>query len=269
MSASSQRCSSARCSAAVIRAYFVVQIRVVLLETELGEVDRADQIATVRPVAVHGPLGNPRFDHLAGQRHLACHLPEVAVTDDDDRVAVLEGQLERDHGEVQHLLRSRGCEHDGMRVAVAEAAAHELDVRLLGRDVPETGAAAHDVHEHSRNLGTDHVRDPLQHQAEARGAREGHAALSRAPGAVHHVDRRHLAHGLYEDTAELGEDLGHQLGALGRRCDRVAEDVPAAGEQSTHGHCVGPLHDEGLACGQADRGIRPRLGTRRVGTSRA
>jgi hypothetical protein len=43
-----------------------------------------------------------------------------------------------------------GREDDGLRVAVAEAAAGELDVGLLRGDVPEAGAAAHDVDEDAR-----------------------------------------------------------------------------------------------------------------------
>ena len=56
-------------------------------------------------------------------------------------------------------------------VAVAEAAAGELDVRLLGGDVAEAGTAAHHVDEDAGQLGADHVGDALEHQAEARATR--------------------------------------------------------------------------------------------------
>ena len=67
--------------------------------------------------------------------------------------------------------------------------------------------------------------------------------LPGAAGAVHHVDRRHLADRLDEDAVQLGQHLGHQLGAFGRGGDRVAEDMPAAGKQGADGGRVGALDD--------------------------
>ena len=42
--------------------------------------------------------------------------------------------------------------------------------------------------------------------------------------------------------SELRQQLRHQLGALGRRRDRIAEEVPAAGEQRADGRGVRALH---------------------------
>ena len=109
------------------------------LEAGLRQVDRADQVAAVRVVAVDGPLGDARHDHLVGEAHLPGHLAEIAVAEDHHRVPVLERQLERQHGAVEHLLRRGGDEDDPVRVAVTEAAAGQLDVRLLGPDVPRPG----------------------------------------------------------------------------------------------------------------------------------
>jgi hypothetical protein len=145
-----------------------VEVEVVLLEVCLVEVDGADQVPAVRAVAPHRPIRPTRLDHLLRQLHLARHLSEVAVAQEDDRVAVLERELEGEHREVQHLLWVRGGEHDRVRVAMSEAAAGELDVGLLGSDVAEAGAAAHHVDEDARHLRPDHVGDPLEHQAEAR-----------------------------------------------------------------------------------------------------
>ena len=87
-------------------------------------------------VAVDGPLGNTGDDHAARQTHLSSHLAEIAVADNHDRVAVLEGELEREHRHVEHLLGSCRGKHDGVGVPVAEAPADELDVRLLRPDAP-------------------------------------------------------------------------------------------------------------------------------------
>ena len=227
------------------------------------------RLPAVRAVPVDGPLGDPRPHHLARQLHLPGHLAEIAVAEHHHRVAVLEGELEREHGQVEHLLgRGRG-EHDGVGVAVAEASAGELDVRLLGADVTQPGAAPHDVHEDGRHLCPDHVGDPLQHQAEAGGAREGHAALPGAAGAVHHVHGRHLADGLDEDPVKLGQYPCHQLRAFGRRRDRVPEDVAAAGQEGAQRRGVGPLDDERLPLGRGPPCVRPGLGPGRRKGSRA
>ncbi len=69
--------------------------------------------------------------------------------------------------------------------------------------------------------------------------------------------------------SSCGQHLGHQLGPLGRGRDRVAEDVPAAGEESAHGEGIGPLHDERLASGQRHRRVGPRLRLRGLERSRA
>ena len=218
----------------------------------------------MRGVAEDRPVRKSRLDHRLREDDLARHLPEVAVREKDDRVAVLERELERQSREVEHLLRRRGREDDRVRVAVAEAAARELDVGLLGRDVAESRAAAHHVDEDARHLGADHVGDPFQHQAEARRGRERHAGQPRAAAAVHHVDGRDLADRLEEDAVELRQELRHELGAFRRRRDRVSEDVPAAREERADRGRVVPLQDERLRLREGDDLGRDRRGFRRA-----
>ena len=57
-----------------------------------------------------------------------------------------------------------------------------------------------------------------------------------------------------------GQQLGHQLGALGRRGDRVAEEVPAAGEDRADRRGVVALEDQRLERGQR-RAARPGSST--------
>ncbi len=174
-------------------------------EIRLAELNGGDEVAPVLPVSPDRPGRKTGLHHVPRKNHLPRHLPEVAVAEEHDGVAVLEGEVERHHREVEHLLRRRRSEGDGVGVAVTETTARELDVGLLGPDVAQTRAAAHDVDEDAGHLGADHVRDPLQHEAEARGRGEGHRSQARPPAAVHHVDRGHLAHGLKEDAVELGQ----------------------------------------------------------------
>ena len=89
--------------------------------------------------------------------------------------------------------------------------------------------------------------------------------MHRMPGAaaaVHHVDGGDLGDGLQEHPVELRQELGHQLGAFRGRGDRVAEEVPAAGEERADGGGVVPLQDERLHLPERDDLVRDvdRLG---------
>ena len=207
VSASSQRKRSARCSAAAMRAYFSMRWRLSASRSVSRRWIEDTRFVRCARVAGDRPARQPRPHERARQLDLAGHLAEVAVGEDDDRVPVAERQLEREHREVEHLLRRRRREHDRVRVAVAEAAAGELQVRLLRADVPEPGPGPHHVHEHARQLRADHVRDALEHQAEARRRRERHRPLPRRARAVHHVDRGDLARRLEERAAEPGRSF--------------------------------------------------------------
>ena len=186
-------------------------------------------------VAENRPRGNPRLHQARGQRDLPRHLPQGSVAQHYHGVAIAEGEIEGQHREVQHLLRGRGGEDEGVGVAVAEPAAGELDVGLLGRDVAEAGPASHHVHEHARHLGPDHVGEALEHEAEAGRGGEGETASARAPTSVHQVHGGHFAHGLKKEAAEPGQQLRHELGAFGRGRDGVAEKMTASGEERAEG----------------------------------
>ena len=220
------------------------------LEIALREVDRGDDIPAVLGVAVDRPLGYAWLLQGVGQLDLAGHLAQVAVAEDDHRVAVLEAELEGQDGEVQHLLGGGGRQHDGLRVAMAQAVAGQLDVGLLGGDVAQAGPAAHDVHKDAWQLRADHVGDALQHQAEARRGGEGHGGQARAGGAIHHVHGGDFADGLEEGAIQLGQEPGHELGALGGGGDGVAVDVAAAGQDGADGRGIGALDDQWLGGGQ-------------------
>ena len=102
-----------------------------------------------------------------------------------------------------------------------------------GADVAEAGAAAHDVDEDAGHLGADHVGDPLEHQAEAGRGGERHASAGRPPPQPYIMLTVATSLTAWRKTpSSSGQELRHQLGALGRRRDRVAEEVPAAGERA-------------------------------------
>ena len=75
---------------------------------------------------------------------------------------------------------------------------------------------------------------------------------ARAAAPVHVVDRGDFAHGLQKDAVELGQHLGEKLRSLGRGCDRIAEHMPAAGQERTDGGGVVALEHHGLAGGKCD-----------------
>ena len=208
----------------------------------------------------------PGLTIVVGQPHLAGHLAEVAVAEDDHRVAVLEGELEGEHASGRASpAASRARATMAWVLPWPRPRQASLMSDCSGAMLPRPGPAAHDVDEDARHLGADHVGDPLEHQAEARGRGEGHRAQAGAAAAVHHVDGGDLADRLEEDAVELGQQLRHQLGALGGRGDRVAEEVAAAGEQRADRGGVGALDDERLASAAAESlvGMSTGSGARR------
>jgi len=97
-----------------------------------------------------------------------------------------------------------GAKRDGVGVPVAEAAADQLDVRLLGPDATQPWPAAHEVHEHAGTSAPTMYEIPSSIRLKPGELGESHATLPGTAGAVHHVDRRNLADGLDEDAVELG-----------------------------------------------------------------
>ena len=204
--------------------------------------DRAIRLPRCGRVAADRPRGQAGPDQLRGQPHLARHLAQVAVGDDDDRVAVSEGEVEREHGEVEHLLRRGRGQHDRVRVPVTEPTAGQLDVRLLGPDVAQARARRA-----SRRRTTPGSSAPIMYEIPSSirlkpGDEVKVMAGQAGPAApVHHVDCRDLARRPAGRRHPAGAELRHQLRALGGRGDGVAEDVTAAREQRAEGGGVRAL----------------------------
>ena len=146
-----------------------------------------------------------------------------------------------------------------MGIAVSQSATYQLYVSLLGTDATKARTAAHDVDEHSGYFRAHHVGEPFQHQAETRGAGEGHTALSGTASAVHHVDRGDLANRLYEDAIQFGQHLGHQFGPLGGRCDRIAKEMAASSQDRPDCRRVCAFDHKRFGLWQWDRRVGPRL----------
>ena len=105
------------------------------------------------------------------------HLADIAVGHDDDRIAIAVGQLEGQHGEVEHLLHRCRRQHQVAIAAVAAALHHAEVVALLGSDVAQARSAAHHVDDDAGQLRARHVRDAFLHQAQSRAGRCAHHAL--------------------------------------------------------------------------------------------
>ncbi len=158
------------------------------------------------------------------------HLAYIAVGHDDHGIAVAIGQVEGQHGQIEHFLHGSRSQH---QVAIAAMAStfHDAEVvALLGRDVAQSRAAAHDVDDYARQLSAGHVRDAFLHQAESRPGRRAHHALARRRRSVNHVDRRHFAFSLQERSADLGDQQGSILGDLAGRRDGISVEGFASGQ---------------------------------------
>ena len=124
-----------------------------------------------------------------------------AVGEHDRGRAPLRGHLEREHGEVEHLLRGGGGERERLVAAVAAALDGGSVVALLGVYVAEAGAGAVDVYDDGGQLRAREIADALLHEREAGAGRGRHAELACAGGAEHHVDRGGFAFGLHEGVS--------------------------------------------------------------------
>ena len=85
-----------------------LEVLVVLLEVRLREQNRADEVAPVRPVAVHAPLGEPRLDDGLGELHPPRHLSEIAVAGEDHGVPQQQAADEGEHRRAE----DRQCDED-------------------------------------------------------------------------------------------------------------------------------------------------------------
>ena len=143
---------------------------------------------------------------------------EQVVAVDEDGVAPLVGEVERELGELDRLADVHRREDDVAVVAVA-AAPGRLVVVLL--------AAGH-VEDHERQLGERDLRERLLHEREALAGRAGRrpgAGRQRTPG---HPDGFELALGVDADAALFGQALGEVLEQLGERRHGVAGEELAA-----------------------------------------
>ena len=94
-------------------------------------------------------------------------------------VAVSVGEIEGERGEVGHFLNGIGRDDQRAVVAVAAAFDHLDVVALFGRDVAETGTAAHDVGDDAGEFGSGQVAEAFLHEADAGAARRASWSVRR------------------------------------------------------------------------------------------
>ena len=167
-------------------------------------------------------------DHL-GHLDRLHHLGDDAVSEEEDRHAVLFCLVKGKHHDVDGFLNGR--RGIGQQVVVAVAAA--LDalevVALRGLDVAEAGAAAHDVQDNAGELCTRAVADAFLLQADAGAGGRGDDACAGAGSAVYHIDCRNFAFRLEEASSDFGHTGGHVLGDFSLRGNGIAEEKACAG----------------------------------------
>ena len=116
-----------------------------------------------------------------GEGHRLHHLPDVPIGQHHHGIAIAVGQVESQRREVGHFLHRSRRQHQRAVIAVAAAFDDLVVIALLGRDIAQSGAAAHDVSDHAGQFGARQVAHALLHQADARSAGGRH---QRTPAAA-------------------------------------------------------------------------------------
>ena len=196
------------------------------------------------------------------------HVGDDLVGEDGHRRAEPLGQVEGVDREPERLLHRAGREHDGLEVAAVRAVARDVELPLPRRagdaaDRPH----AHGVHDDERDLVGERPAVGVVHQRVAgpRGRRHRlEPTEARARAGVH---AGQLVLALHVVAADLRQALGHVLGDVGGRRDRVAGEDAAAGGDGALGERVGAGLEQAAARRDSDAASRSRArrGLRRSG----
>ena len=200
------------------------------------------RLPRVSRISGHRPGRRFRQHGLRGKLHRLHHLAHKAIRHHHHRRAIAVGQVESQRGQVRHLLRRVGRQHNGVIAAVAAALHHLVIIALLGGDVAQPWPAARNVGDDAGQLRSRHVADAFLHQADAGPAGRGHASHSGRGGAVKHVDGRNFTLGLQKHAAGLRHVERRRLGNLAGRSNGIAIKRAASGQNGALHQRIVALH---------------------------
>ena len=124
---------------------------------------RADQVLASSSRAFDRPGLVRNLGLAVGEVKRFHHLADETISKDDGRIAILVGEIESKDGEVGHLLYGRGRKYKIAVTAVASAFDHGKVIALLGGDVAEAGASAHDIDDDAGQFGAGTIGDAFLH----------------------------------------------------------------------------------------------------------
>jgi len=126
------------------------------------------------------------------QLHGLDHLADGGVGTEEDGVTVLLCRIKGYVSQIGVFLHAGRSQNDGAVIAVAAAAGQLPVVALALGDIAQTGADAHDVDDHRRDIVGHQVGDALLIQGEARSGGAGQRPCAGRGRAQQHVDSRKL-----------------------------------------------------------------------------
>ena len=221
------------------------------------EVGAADGIERHQEVVLAGHDEVQRVVVL-GNEQILPHVGDHLIGQDRHRRPEPLRQVERVDRQPEGLLHRRRRQHDRLEVAAVARVARDVELALAGRagdaaDRPH----AHRVDHHQRNLVGDRPPVGVVHQRIARPRRRCHRLQAAQAGAGAGVHAGQLVLALHVIAADLGQALGHVLGDVGGRRDRVAGEDAAAGGDRPLGQRVGAGLQQPPPAGGATRPLGP------------
>ena len=191
----------------------------------------------------------PAGDVVAGVEFLHA-LSDSTVGEDEDGVAIFEGDIPSVEDEVVHFLHAGGSEGVELIVTVTTAL-YALEIVALRRlDGAKTGTATHYVNNQAGNFGAGEVGETFLHQRDSgRGGRGGHL-FACGSTAVHHIDGSHFRFSLQDNhTGIFPRFLGHKSFHNFRlRGDGIAEVAVRTTGNHSAGNSFIALHQFQFFC---------------------
>jgi hypothetical protein len=180
---------------------------------------------------------------FGGQDDLLAHVADLAVGHDQDRIAVLLGEVEGEPGQVDALLDRGRRQGDDLVIAVGPPPClQHVALGGLGR-LTGGRSGSLDIDDHARRLGHAGIADPLLHQREA-GAAGGGEGTAAGPGGTDHGGQgRDFVLHLHHRAAQAGQQHRHRLRHFSGRGNGVAGEEVAAAEDRAVGASHVPLRE--------------------------
>ena len=196
---------------------------------------------------------------VVGDEQVFPHVRDDLIGEDRHRRAEALGQVEGVDRQPERFLHRRRREHDRLEVAAVARVARDVELALARRSRDAADRPhPHGIDDHQWDLVGDGPAVSVVHQRVAGPRRRRHrleATEARTRAGVH---AGQLVLALHVIPADLGQALGHVLGDVGRRRDRIAGEDAAARGDGALGHRVRTGLQQAAALDLAPGPLLPR-----------